>query len=68
MKGQIDYVVFTVVEIEGQDKSRWKELGVGFRNKDSITILLDAVPLNGKLILTKPKPKEDKQDNLNFPG
>lgn len=53
-----DYIVNTVVDVEGS-QSRWREIGVAFRNeKDSITILLDAVPLTGRLVLTKPKERQ----------
>ena len=57
MKGKRpDYVVNSVVEMSG-GKSRWREVGVGFVNEksDSITLQLDAVPLTGKLLLTRPK-------------
>jgi len=50
-----DYIVSSVVDVE-DGKSRWREIGVAFKNeKDSITVLLDAVPLNGKLVLQQPK-------------
>lgn len=65
-KGIIDYVIFTVVDTDRVDEngktiSRWKEVGVAFQNKDSITGLLDALPVNGKIVLRKPKPKEEPQ-------
>lgn len=32
------------------EKTRWQKMGVGFVNKDlSINVILDGVPLNGKL-------------------
>lgn len=60
MKGQRpDFVVKAVTDL-GRQKSRWKDVGVGFWNKDreSLTILLDAVPLSGKLVLMRPKERE----------
>jgi len=40
--------VFTVVERQG--KSYWTRVGVGFVNRDgSITLRLDAIPINGQL-------------------
>ena len=41
--------VYTIVEGK-DDKSFWRQLGVAFLNRDgSINILLDALPVNGKL-------------------
>lgn len=39
----------------------WREIGVGFVNakNDTITVLLDAVPVTGKLVLMKPKQQDD---------
>ena len=57
MKGKRpDYTVSTVVGSDSAD--RWREIGVGFANEkgDTITVLLDALPLNGKLVLRLPKP------------
>ncbi len=42
--------VFTVSEREGDQKSRWARIGVGFVNRDnSINVILDAYPVNGRL-------------------
>ncbi len=51
-----DYVAATVIDLTG-GQSRWREIGVGFVNEasDTITVLLDAVPVMGKLVLMKPK-------------
>ena len=35
---------------EGGKKNRWTRIGVGFVNRDdSINVILDAIPLNGRL-------------------
>lgn len=50
-----DYVVSTVVDSDGGN-SRWREIGVAFQSdKGTITVLLDALPVTGKLVLTVPK-------------
>jgi hypothetical protein len=57
MKGRKpDFIVSSVVDV-GDDKSRWREIGVAFWNekRDSMSVLLDAVPLSGKLVLMPPK-------------
>jgi len=42
--------VFTMLEKEGEEKTRWVKIGVGFVNKDnSINVYLDALPINGKI-------------------
>ncbi len=56
---QPDYRVATVVNDSESGKDRWTNIGVAFKNADTITVLVDALPVNGKLILQKPK--EDKE-------
>ncbi len=59
MKGQVpDFRVNTVVTDHETGKDRWTNVGVAFQGENSITVLLDAVPVNGKLVLVKPRPKE----------
>jgi hypothetical protein len=60
MKGRKpDFIVSSVVDV-GDDKSRWREIGVAFWNDkhESLSVLLDAVPLSGKLVLMAPKPRQ----------
>jgi len=54
-----DYTVSTVVTTDAGD--RWREIGVGFASDkgDTITVLLDALPVSGKLVLRPPKPPSD---------
>jgi hypothetical protein len=43
------YAIFET-KSEGKDRSRWIRVGVAFDNKDgSLNILLDALPLTGRL-------------------
>jgi hypothetical protein len=50
--------VFSVVTDE-KNEERWHKLGVAFVNKDdSLTILLDAMPLGRKLMIRDPKAKD----------
>lgn len=53
-KKRPDFIANTVVG-EGENQ-RWREIGAGFASsKGSVTVLLDAVPVSGKLILIRPK-------------
>jgi hypothetical protein len=45
-----DFRAKTVVEIS-EGKERWVEIGIAFQNRDSIKIKLDALPVNGEIIL-----------------
>lgn len=46
---------------QGQARSFWTKVGVGFTNKDgSIGIELDAFPVNGRLVLQIPLSKEER--------
>ncbi|MCX6695160.1 MAG: hypothetical protein NTU61_02535 [Candidatus Altiarchaeota archaeon] len=60
MKGQRpDYRVSTVVKDAETGKDRWTNIGVAFKGNDTITVLMDSVPVNGKLVLHKPKEKDN---------
>ena len=56
-----DYVVRTAVDTK-DNKTRWREVGVGWKGKESITLSLDAVPVNGKLVIFPYKPPEPKPE------
>lgn len=53
--------VFTIAERKspsGETKDRWTMVGIGFVNRDnSINVVLDAIPLNGRLQIRDRKPK-----------
>jgi len=55
MKGQRpDYSVSTVIATDTGD--RWREIGVAFTSEGgTITVLLDALPVSGKLVLRAPQ-------------
>lgn len=51
--------VFTIVEKEGWEKSMWYRVGTAFENRDgSLTLFLDALPVNGKLHVRDRKAKQ----------
>lgn len=57
--------VHTIVQREGQNggegKAFWVKVGSAFTNKDgSINVFLDAFPVNGKLQLRVPQPREEQ--------
>lgn len=59
------YEAKTVVEYDqgGQKKSRWTKIGVAFPNKNGdggFVVHLDAVPVNGKLVIMPPRDREDQ--------
>jgi hypothetical protein len=53
--------VYTIVVGTVDKKDRWVKIGASFLTKDGSesVLLLDALPVNGKLQLRTPKPKED---------
>jgi hypothetical protein len=60
MKGQPpDFIALSATDLEG-GKTRWKEVGVAFKNgkTGTISISLDALPLSGRLVL---KPADEKE-------
>ena len=53
-----DYTVSTVIQTGNGD--RWREIGVAFASEKggTITVLLDALPVTGKLVLSPPKERQ----------
>jgi hypothetical protein len=57
MKGKRPtYIANTVIDGEGK-QARWREIGVAFGSEKggTITVLLDALPVSGKIVLMPPK-------------
>ncbi len=53
---------FTIVKRDGQEKAWWVRIGTAWHNNDgSINVILDALPVNGKIQLREPQPKDDRQ-------
>ncbi len=54
------FEVFTVVEPKKEGgKSFWVRVGTGFENRDgSISVYLDALPVNGKLQIREPRERK----------
>ena len=43
-----------------ESKSRWTRVGIAFENKDgSLTLLVDSIPLSGKVILRLPESNQE---------
>lgn len=60
------YLAYSAVERGDSGKSRWREIGAAFSGqKGTLTVLLDAVPLSGKIVLLPPDmPKDETADDL----
>ena len=55
-------IVYTISEGEHPNQDRWRAIGAAFVNSDgSMNVLLDALPINGKLHIRDPKPRADEQ-------
>ena len=66
--GQNMKAVFAVVD-RGAGKSYWTRVGVGFVNRDgSITLKLDAIPVNGTLQVREWESREDGARRANDDG
>ena len=52
-------VVYTIIET-GEGKSVWRLVGAAFVNRDeSLTVLLDALPTNGRLHIREPSERDE---------
>lgn len=51
-----------VIEGEG-DKSFWSRIGSAWphEDRDGFNVVLNALPLNGRLVIRKPKPAADRR-------
>ena len=58
---QPSYQAYTVVKREGQDDF-WLNIGAAFMHQDGdgYNILLQALPINGKIVLRPPKAQSDE--------
>lgn len=61
--GKESWDVFTVVEADGKD-DYWLKVGKMYRHAsaDGFNIYLNALPLNGKLVIKPPRKRADKTD------
>lgn len=59
---QPTYQAYTVVKREGQD-DYWLNIGAAFMHQDGegFNVVLQALPLNGKIVLRPPKAQVDEQ-------
>ncbi len=55
------FVVYTIVEsLKDDGDDFWCRIGAAWNNKDgSLNVVLNALPVNGKLHIRAPKPKDD---------
>ncbi|MEA2626975.1 MAG: hypothetical protein QOD06_3020 [Candidatus Binatota bacterium] len=63
--------VFAIIETrsEGRERTRWIRVGVAFDNKDgSLNVLLDAVPLAGRLQIRTRERDPDPAGNGSADG
>jgi len=63
--GKPAYRASTPVNYGEDDKeTRWTNIGVGFKNEKGITVLLDALPVNGKIFLGEYQDYKKQQEKL----
>lgn len=53
--------VYTVIESRREgDRNYWHRVGSAWKNRDgSLSIKLNSLPMNGELIVKKPRPRDD---------
>ena len=59
---QATHKAYSVIKREGQD-DYWLNIGAAFSHADGngLNVLLQALPINGKLVLRPPKDNDEKQ-------
>lgn len=59
-----DVFAISEKELGSTGKERWTKIGIGFVNRDnSINVVLDAIPLNGRLQIRERKPFQKTTNN-----
>ena len=53
--------VFTIVENPNAAKDRWVKVGAAFDSEKGTSVVLNALPTNGKLFIKLPKEREDSE-------
>lgn len=54
-----DFIVYTIVEVNGDSKDYWQRVGSAWTNKDgSLNVSLNSLPVNGKLHIREPQPND----------
>ena len=63
---QMTHRVFSVIKREGQDDF-WLPIGAAFAHQDSkgFNVILQALPIDGKVVLRVPKEDEPEQPPVN---
>ena len=66
---QPTHTAYTVIKREGQD-DYWLAIGAAFMHQDGdgFNVLLQALPINGKLVLRPPKAQEEKPPTQQQPA
>lgn len=58
-----EYIAYTVRDFgkDGEKKARWLEIGAAWKHKDGdgFDLVLEAVPVSGRIVLRKNAPKPD---------
>jgi hypothetical protein len=60
---------FTVRKDDNNSKGFWTRVGVAFANKSGgWNVKLDALPVNGELVLMPPRPKDEQNSRQERPS
>lgn len=61
---------FTVRKDEKSDRAYWTRIGMAFANSDGqgYSLKLDALPVNGEIVLRVPKPKDEQNSRPQRPS
>jgi hypothetical protein len=64
------YAVYTVRPRKGQDKPFWVRIGTGFLHKSGkgINVVLDSLPLDGKLVIVPQQKKDEEKGDGDGPA
>ena len=64
-----DFEAYTVIEREGQERGYWLRIGAGWENRDgSINVVLNALPVNGRLNLRAAEDDSASETAQEGPG
>lgn len=60
-----ELIAYQVKNIDGRDKAIWTRIGAAFSHDsgEGFSVVLDALPLDGRIMLIKPKDQDTETDD-----
>lgn len=60
-----EFIAYQVKNVEGMEKAIWNRIGAAWQHEagEGLSVVLDALPLDGRITLIKPRDKDEETDD-----